>query len=362
MGCERCGADLDSLDARFCADCMLVRSAQATGPSSVPSGSRAAEVAAIVSTRDNDDGAGETGAVAQCQPRTPQQKLAVLVTSQSKYFAAFVAYIRRLVQAYPSNDFVYIGIGASCDVVLAGIKEIAPDAQIVEIPFSGTNTTDPEAWRSCQEEQFRAYCAYFLGEVLGQAGKSWLVMDVTSGGTSLKTATRQLRKLRAHHHGAVCSLSLNTLLYEKVYSVTPNEAYRKKKLKKLSLEAYEKKVAGLEFLDPEDADAVAREADVTKAKRQVISEGAGWKLSFGEYERLAYDCFFVPVPRSQYKNVIEKNLDDETYKVLRIYPKVPTALILKDWREQARAVRRNEAEAVAITALVKAMFDSAGGS
>jgi hypothetical protein len=129
--------------------------------------------------------------------------------------AMFSTYADRIVKTYPPGQYIYIGMGASCDLVLEYIQR-KYGIESINIPISSANENPPQGgWSVAQLGRLHDYIARTVGETAIHSGKRLLVMDVTSGGSSLKNISEALEEVlrrSGKNPGLVERLSLNTMV------------------------------------------------------------------------------------------------------------------------------------------------------
>lgn len=130
---------------------------------------------------------------------------------------SFSDYAQHIAETYPIGQYHYVGIGASCDLVLSYMKEKYGLA-FNSIPISGvTNikSTDRRDWTSHENENVLKYVAAYLPHSVLSDGKKLLLMDVASGGNTLIVIGDVVRELVQKAGGdshKVTTFSLNATL------------------------------------------------------------------------------------------------------------------------------------------------------
>lgn len=246
-----------------------------------------------------------------------------------KHKEMFKAYVDRIAKTYPPGKYIYVGIGASCDLVFESLA-LRHKAHTVSIPISAANISpqdiskEQEEWTSEQLKHLQTYVMKTVGkDAIDDTGKNLLVMDVTSGGGSLKIIADTLEAvLLALNKGPerVQRLSLNRTVLSEARIKTPKEspptsepplqeeAMMERPLTKEELQSgvIRKGIKWDPFLIFEEEDLSDEEQEKEKPQKF-------------EYEPVEYD-FFVKRIESQ----IGTNLDNMMYKKLgRIYEKIP---------------------------------------
>lgn len=130
---------------------------------------------------------------------------------------SFSDYAQHIVETYPIDQYHYVGIGASCDLVLSYMKE-KYGLVFNSIPISGvTNikSTDRRDWETHENENVLKYVAAYLPHGVLADGKKLLLMDVASGGNTLIVIGDVVRELVFKAGGdsnKVTTFSLNATL------------------------------------------------------------------------------------------------------------------------------------------------------
>jgi hypothetical protein len=146
---------------------------------------------------------------------------------------SFADYAARIIETYPPDQYEYIGLGASCDLVLTYLQR-KYGLVSCNIPISGvTNVAgDLSEWgvwkegpegkkveRSIpQKEAVRLvveYASAFVPESVLKSGKKILLMDVVSGGNTLHTMgdiMRIIMEMNGVDPGLLTLFSLNSTI------------------------------------------------------------------------------------------------------------------------------------------------------
>ncbi|MDB5145454.1 MAG: hypothetical protein JWQ66_4167 [Mucilaginibacter sp.] len=127
---------------------------------------------------------------------------------------SFSAYIAHILETYPPGNFCYVGLGASCDIVLAYMK-MKYNIQSWSIPVSGLTGSSLDEWTEPQKISFTNYIKGFVPEEVFMGSKAILVMDVTSGNSTLIVMTQLIQEIIKQGGGninKVRSFSLNATI------------------------------------------------------------------------------------------------------------------------------------------------------
>jgi hypothetical protein len=294
------------------------------------------------------------------------------IDPDAKHKEAFSDYVDRIIRSYPPDSYIYIGLGASCDLILEYLK-VKYGIESASIPISSANAlpvNEDETWTAEQLTNLRNYIAETVGsKVINATDKQLLVMDVTSGGSSLRNicdALEAVLESSGKGPGRVHRLSLNTtvdpaktrlkipndemdavppLLEDKVKDRELSEAEREsgvvakgatwipytvfdeadtgnKDVAEGSAVAWDFSAELGDSDSDSDSEGAAKESAVAlevSADRSDSESDAANDKTHQEYEPSEYDMFI-----KGRGSEIGKKLDDMDYKKLgRIYEKIP---------------------------------------
>jgi hypothetical protein len=129
---------------------------------------------------------------------------------------SFSAYSQRIIETYPPNAYEYVGIGASCDLVLTYLgKKYGLKSSSIPLSKVTNVSQDRGEWGKEANQKVKDYILAFVPQEIIMGEKKILLMDVTSGGNTLNVVGDLLREIltdRKRDPKNVASLSLNSTI------------------------------------------------------------------------------------------------------------------------------------------------------
>lgn len=293
----------------------------------------------------------------------------------------FSQYVNRIVTTYPPEQHIYVGVGASCDLIFEYLRLVRPDVKLTGIPISQANALPEDnggKWTSGQLGNLDSYVAKTVGEAaINDTKMNLVVMDVTSGGMSLANISDALIRVlekRNKGPGRVQRLSLNTTLAADATLKVPKSADGSKTSGLMESDMRERPLTpeerlrgmvkrgavwkGIEEFDDSELEEPAKEEpdkeEPAAAKEQspeVVKKPGKWSLKSAEgaessdeepdspdkgpelskmhteYDPSGYDMLLTTAGDAASR--IGKKLDDMDYKSMgRIYEKIPMKQVM----------------------------------
>ncbi|BBM86679.1 hypothetical protein [Candidatus Uabimicrobium amorphum] len=267
----------------------------------------------------------------------------------------FARYVNAIIRAYPLREYVYIGIGASCDLVLEYIQLKYRDATLAKIPISKVKTmpTEDREWSEIELGRLQNYVQKAIGLSVIRDSRKKLVMDVTSGGHSLRMVGNAVEALMLV--GSVDRLSLNDYVTNSTTLYVPKANYAgahapldadNMKSRRLTIEESVKKIVkkgSMWYFEREFVDESPANSDSDSLSSSSSSYSPGWFRKEQDssdsdssdedpmielFYPTEYDRFIVEELGAA--SLIGKRLENEEYKNLgRIYDKIAMSEVMQ---------------------------------
>jgi|GEM_PF-3572581 len=254
---------------------------------------------------------------------------------------SFAGYAANIHDIYPPEKFEYVGIGASCDLVLEYLKQKfgTPSSNIPISGLTNVENTNTEEWKLEDRKRVLNYIFAFIPKEILNGAKKILLMDVASGGNTLTVMKQLFQKLIVEYHGNpnnVTCLSLNGAMnpenefYASNEPAATSEPVEPKNvtLRKPTAEEIAKgRVASGTALDRDVDFVIASKIEKLQKKligkeldqetRQKIEKriARNEKLRY-EYYPILYDRLLTDTADRKDQKSIEAKLDSQDYKKL----------------------------------------------